>query len=216
MWPSHRTGKECARLGDDRRIAIRPVAETDRDGIQAFIRNLAPETRRLRFFSPVRELSEAMLDALVHPDPARERVVVAIAGPDAAQDVVAVAQYAAAERADECEVALVLADEIQGQGLGTRLLARLLDAANRGGYRRAVGDVLRENGAMIALARRAGFEVAINTEDRDLLRISRPLEQPARDKPRPRIADLVSRSADVLRSMTPHARGRGSSGLEPV
>lgn len=211
-----RAGNESIRLGDGRRVTVRPVAAADRDEIQAFVRNLDPETRRRRYFTPIRELSEPMLESVVHPDPERERVYVAIAEGDANPGLVAVAQYARAEHAEDCEIALVLADDVQGQGLGTRLMARLLDAAKAGGFRRAVGDVLRDNRAMISLARRAGFDVGINAADPDLVRIVRPFEQPRQAALRPRMIDLVSRGVDALRATAPPARGAASSGLEPV
>jgi acetyltransferase len=91
--------------------------------------------------------------------------------------VVALAQYASAQTSEECEIAVAVADDMQGRGLGARMLSMLLDAGSLAGYLRAVGDVLPENGAMIALARRLGFRISINPEDADLLRVELPLEE---------------------------------------
>ena len=124
------------------------------------------------------------------------------------------AQYAAAEPAKDCEVALVIADDVQGQGLGSRLMAILLDAAKAGGYRRAVGDVLRNNRAMITLARRAGFDVAVNDEDPDLIRIVRPLDE--RSGPTVRASRSSSGEASIRCAPLRPARRWRSSGLEPV
>lgn len=215
MWPAPRSRTDSVQLADGRRVTVRPVAAPDRDDIQAFVRGLAPESRRRRYFTPIRELSAPMLESTVHPDPEREGVYVAIAECDARPRVIALAQFATAEATDDCEVALVVADDAQGQGLGARMLARLLDAAHARGFRRVVGDVLRDNRAMISLARRAGFEAWINTEDPDLVRIVRPFAEPSAATPRPRLAHLLARSADALRSLAPSARRAAASGFEP-
>jgi len=215
MWPALRPVYETLQLTDGRRVTVRPVTATDRDDIQAFVRSLEPETRRRSYFLAIRELSAPMLDAITRPDPAREKVLVAVTGDDAQPRMVALAQYAAADPEEDCEIALVLADDTQGQGLGTRMMARLLDAAKVGGFRRAVGDVLRNNRAMISLARRAGFEVAVNAEDPDLVRIVRPLDERSRAV-RPRVAELVQRGVDSLRSLASRPQGTRSSGFEPA
>ncbi len=101
------------------------------------------------------------------------------------------------------------------QGLGSRLMAILLDAAKTGGYRRAVGDVLRENRAMITLARRTGFDVGVNDEDPDLIRIVRRLDDASGPMTRPSITDLVRRGVDSLRSLAPRARGGVPPGSSP-
>jgi acetyltransferase len=165
----------CFAAVDGGTIEIRTVAPADREGVQAFVRALAPETRRRRFFSAVQELPKAMLDALVHPAPAREKVLVAAARDAAAPRFVGLAQYAAAEADGDCEIAVVVADDAQGQGLGARMVALLVEAARKAGFRRMVGDVLPGNRPMLTLARRAGFEVGTNPVDPDLTRIVRPL-----------------------------------------
>jgi acetyltransferase len=162
---------------DQDAIIVRQSRPSDRGAIQEFVRGLAPESRRRRYFSPIRELSEAALDALTNPIPRRELVLVALAGAWTRPRVVALAQYASAKTSEECEIAVAVADDMQGRGLGARMMSMLLDAASLAGYLRAVGDVLPENGAMIALARRLGFRISINPEDADLLRVELPLEE---------------------------------------
>lgn len=179
-------------------IRIRPVAPADRDAIQAFVRALSTESRRRRFFSPIRELSEAALDALARPNPALEKVLVALEGSARDRRIVGLAQFAAAEVPRECEIAVVVADDLHGQGVGARLMEALLAAAWSAGYVRAVGDVLRENWAMIGLARRLGFRVAINAGDSDLLRIALALDETPSRSAAPGRAARVATDAGAL------------------
>jgi RimJ/RimL family protein N-acetyltransferase len=153
-------------------IAIRAVVPDDRDRVAAFVRELTPQSRRRRFFSAIRELSAAMLDRLTHPDPARELVLVAVSGAGPNRRILGIAQVATADDAEVCEFALVVADDLQGQGLGMRMMDALMDAACAAGYREVVGEVLTDNRAMLALARRAGFE-ARSSGDPMLTRIVR-------------------------------------------
>ena len=60
----------------------------------------------------------------------------------------------------DAEFAIVLSDDWQGRGLGTRLLASLLVAAKNHGVRRLVATTLSENDRMLALGRKLGFKVA--------------------------------------------------------
>jgi acetyltransferase len=157
-------------------VEIRPVEPGDREPLQQFVRSLAPESRRTRFFSPIRELPDAMLDTLTHPSPARESVLVAADDSAPRPRILALAQYTAASPGADCEVAVVVADAVQGQGLGARMMERLVEIARRAGFRRAVGDVLQGNRAMLTLARRTGFEVLRHPGDAQLARIVRRLD----------------------------------------
>ena len=60
----------------------------------------------------------------------------------------------------DAEFAIVLSDDWQGRGLGTRLLVSLLVAAKSHGVRRLVGTTMSENRGMLALARKLGFRLA--------------------------------------------------------
>ena len=90
----------------------------------------------------------------------------------AAQEILAGDIDAATLNAD---VALVLADAWQGQGLGRRLLATLLEHAQAAGVREAVGVVLATNKAMLRLARSMGFALTAEPGDATVMRIRRDL-----------------------------------------
>ncbi len=62
-----------------------------------------------------------------------------------------------APRTSRAEVAVEVADELHGDGLGTILLARLAQIAERRGIARFVAEVLPENRAMLDVFR-DGFD----------------------------------------------------------
>jgi acetyltransferase len=108
------------------------------------------------------------------------------------------AQYALDDPAS-AEFALVVADAWQGQGLGRRLLERLLERAAEAGVRKLNGFVLADNAPMRALAARFGFDC---TPDRDpeLVRVERRLTPPA---PATRFAERVRRLVAPLGALLP-------------
>jgi acetyltransferase len=139
--------------------AIRPIRETDEADLQQFVRNLSLASRYPRFMAAIRELPEAMLDKFVHPEPGREVVLVACAPTGA---IVGLAQYVVDETGEGCEVAIVVADAWQRMGLGTILLATLISIARHYGITHVHADVLADNYAMLALARKLGCEARTN------------------------------------------------------
>lgn len=166
--------------GDHRAVRVRPVRPADAAAIQAFVRGLSDATRRLRFFAPVRELTPGMLKRLTEVEGGPDQVLVCFAGAGGAARIVALAQYAVDADGETCEVALVIADEWQGRGLGRLLLAELVESAREAGMTRIVGDVLRGNDAMLGLARASGFEVGHSHHDATMFRIRRYLDDAAR------------------------------------
>jgi acetyltransferase len=135
---------------------IRPISAGDEEALQRFIRELSQASRYTRFMSALRELPGHMLDRFLHPAPGREAVLVA----DSAKDgIVGLAQYVADESGEGCEVAVVISDEWQRQGLGMEMLDALMDVASENGVRHFHADVLADNHPMRALARKTGCEI---------------------------------------------------------
>jgi len=140
-----------------RRVVVRPIRPEDALLEQEFVEGLRDESRRMRFQSALRHLTPAMLARFTQIDYDREMALVAIEDAGGGQREVAVARYVALPDGEACEYAIVVADAWQGQGLGRRLMERLIGIARERGLRRMVGWVLAENAAMLALCARLGF-----------------------------------------------------------
>jgi len=162
---------------------IRPIRHTDAPAVQAFVSGLSDRSRLLRYFRPLRELPPALLDQLVGADGRRDHVFVALENSAAGTRIAGLAQFAL-EGSAGGEFALVVADEWQGRGLGRRLLLTLLGAAQRAGVTQMYGDVLRENRAMLGLARALGFTVGYSPLDASAVRVTCRLDHAARPAPR--------------------------------
>lgn len=167
---------------DCRLVLLRSVRHGDEPLLEAFFGGLSPASRLRRFHSGVVAVPPGWLHRMTHPDPRHEWALIALAFDDDRPVCVGEARYALGDGPPgEREFALTVADAWQGAGLGGELLRRLAEHAGRHGVRRLVGDVLRDNLAMAALARRHGYTVRTSPYDARLLRATRDLEAGAPD-----------------------------------
>ena len=140
-------------LRSGQRVMLREVQEADGPGLLAAWKKLSEESRYTRFMSPVREVSERMLDRATHPAPDRELQLVAVAD----LEIVGGARYVAAPGSKDCEFAITIVDAWQGKGLARALLQALMRAAKERGFEHMDGFILASNAPMLGLARKLGF-----------------------------------------------------------
>jgi acetyltransferase len=150
-------------------ITVRVARPSDIGPLQQMYASLSTKTRAQRFFSPLRELPRDLLSALESGDTAHRFLVVERLKGERNGTLLGLGQYAVEPEQARCELALLIADEWQGRGLGTRLLDRLLEDAMASGLREARLETLHGNLAMRTLAVRAGFSVRTHPEDSLLL-----------------------------------------------
>jgi acetyltransferase len=115
------------------------------------------------------------IDSMTHIDYHRHMAFAVTTVIDGVEQFVGVGRYVVDMATLSAEIALVLADAWQGQGLGRRLLETLLEHAASEGIREAVGTVLATNVAMLRLVRSMGFTVNPEPGDATVRRISRQL-----------------------------------------
>jgi len=157
-------------------VQIRSIEVADAPLIREFVRSLSVETRYLRFMSGVKELSAQAIDRLTRVDHRRDAALIAVLENRDADRVVGAARYAANDDGESCDFAIVVADDWRRRGLGSRLLALLLDIASTRGLKRIGGDVLAINEPMKALAKAHGFSLGGSHDGPTLVRVERRLE----------------------------------------
>ena len=153
---------EHLEIANHGRLRIRPLRRSEDDAIREFYGRLTPETRYLRFFSPMPSLPDSVLHALSDVDSAGKFALVA-EDDEANGDFVGLASFGAID-GERAEVALVVRDDWQRRNLGTVLAERVLEAAECRGYRRFVAHVSMDNVAIRRLLRRVGNLVASRFE----------------------------------------------------
>jgi len=165
---------ELRALPDGQPLLLRPLAPGDAPLLQAFVRGLSPQSRHQRFQNGLLELPPGLLASLMDVDYAARMAFVAVLYGDGGKRLVGEARYAPAlDRPGGAEFAIAVADDRQRQGIGARLFAMLLRHAAGSGIARLHGDVLHDNAAMLALARRHGFAPQRHPDGGRLVRVER-------------------------------------------
>lgn len=145
-------------LADGARVGVRPIGADDRHALSVWFGRLSPESRRRRFHAPKPRLSERELSYLTEVDHVSHTALVAL---DQCGRMIGEARYATAEPDGRtADFAVTVADEWQGRGVGSRLAARLIEAARANGMTRMTALTLWDNTAAIALLHRLGFRRA--------------------------------------------------------
>ncbi|WP_250509753.1 bifunctional acetate--CoA ligase family protein/GNAT family N-acetyltransferase [Caballeronia sp. GACF4] len=147
------------------RITVRPIRPEDEDAHRAFVSANTAEDLRLRFFGAVRSFDHSQLARMTQIDYDREMALIVTRSiAEGATETLGVARAISDPDNETAEFAVAARSDMKGKGLGSLLLTRIIDYARERGTRWLVGEALRENTGMIALARKAGFEL-IRTED---------------------------------------------------
>ncbi|MDP3662919.1 MAG: bifunctional acetate--CoA ligase family protein/GNAT family N-acetyltransferase [Nitrosomonas sp.] len=162
-------------LADGRNITIRPIRPEDAEIEQAFVRGLSEEARYFRFMFSVQELSQAMLLRFTQIDYSREMALIAVTFEQDKEIELGVARFAISPEGESCEFALVIADAMQGKGLGQKLMTALMDAARAKGLKVMAGEVLKTNTNMLKLMNRLGFSIEDRLDDDNIKRVRKIL-----------------------------------------
>lgn len=143
-------------LADGTHLRFRTLGSDDRDRLAGLFARLSFESRRRRFLSPKPALSTRELAFLTDIDHVSHEAIAAVDQRDAS--IVGVARYVhVADRLGVADVAVEVADEIQRMGVGTELVARLVDRARANGITLLTATTLWENRPARALMRRLRF-----------------------------------------------------------
>jgi len=172
-YPAHLSRTWTLASGES--LFVRPVRHDDGELEEIFVRALSLESRYQRMLSGGTKVTPEWIDSMTHIDYHRHMAFAVTTVSDGVEQFVGVGRYVVDAVKSSAEVALVLADAWQGQGLGRRLLETLLEHAESEEIREAAGVVLASNVAMLRLVRSMGFTVKPEPGDATVRRISRQL-----------------------------------------
>jgi acetate---CoA ligase (ADP-forming) len=145
-------------LKDGRTLRLRSPRHDDIPALVGFFGALSPDSRYMRFHGAV-SVDERHVEAFADPDWDTDGALIGTMGDSSSERVVALASWTRLRDSRSAEVAFAVADELQGHGVGTRLLEQLAAGAATAGIERFVAEVLPGNAAMLTVFADAGFEV---------------------------------------------------------
>ncbi|VVC76608.1 Acetyltransferase Pat [Aquicella siphonis] len=171
-YPSHLIS--TWQLSDGTNITIRPIRPEDAKIEQDFVRNLSPQSRYFRFMEHLQELTPAMLVRFTQIDYDREMALISTYKKNGEEIHIGVARYIINPDQDTCEFALVVADEWQNKGIGTRLMSELMGVARTHGVKTMMGEILSSNILMLELVKHLGFSLS-RMEDPSIIMVTKSI-----------------------------------------
>jgi acetyl coenzyme A synthetase (ADP forming)-like protein len=187
-------------LRDGATVTVRSLLPSDEPGLRRLLEELSLESRMLRFFSAGADVHRAAT-YMAGLTPERGRGLVAVTGDP--ERIIAHAAYIR-EDTTRAEVAFEVADDWQGRGISTLLLAHLSEQATADGIETFTAVVLPENRRMIQVFRDSGFAVEVKPEPGELL-IELPAELGEDAHARFDERDHVAASAAVAHVLRPES-----------
>ncbi len=152
---------------EGKRIFVRPVKPEDAPLFIELFKVLSPTTIYYRFFGALKSLNPKMLARFTQIDYDREIGLVAIDEESKTDRMLGVARIIGDPDGITGEFAVLVGDPWQGKGIGSKLLEKCLEIAQRRGFKTVHGVVLNENKNMIELGKKLGFEIQRDPESGD-------------------------------------------------
>lgn len=139
-------------LRDGASVPVREIRAEDAGSLRRLVDRSSERSIELRFFGPMKELSEERARSFAEVDGVDRFALVAL-DPKDEGEIVAVVRYEREAGTDGAEYAALVEDRFQGRGLGIGLTRQLIEAARERGIGRLHALVMRENRVMLGLLR---------------------------------------------------------------
>jgi acetyltransferase len=160
-------------LLDGTPVIIRPLKVADAALYPDFLREVTADDLRLRFFAPMREVSEKVIDKLIHYDPKHAMAFIAIE--EKSSRLLGVVRLHDDPGGTSGEFAILLRSHLKGRGLGWLMMQHMIAYAQERGLKTVHGQVLNENGTMLTMCSELGFDIHDDALERGVKRVKLPL-----------------------------------------
>ncbi|MGS0675686.1 bifunctional acetate--CoA ligase family protein/GNAT family N-acetyltransferase [Shewanella sp. 125m-1] len=170
--------EQIATLKNGSKVMLRPILPEDEPKHLAFDNSLSDEDRYKRYFGVRSKMTHEEMAVLTQIDYAREMAFIATSIDAAGEETTLGAIRASIDPDNtEAEFAMAVRSNYQGQGLGKLLLEKLIKYYKDNDTLVLTGFTMFENRNMASLAKRLGFTVTFDMEDR-LINMHMDLKSP--------------------------------------
>jgi acetyltransferase len=157
------------KLKNETPVLLRPIKPEDEGRFNEFFKSLSEETMRFRFFEIIKEMSHETLTRYCNLDYDREIAIVAELQQNSRQ-IIGVARLIVEPDGKSGEFAVLVGDQWQGLGLGSKLIDYIASIAKDMRLEKICGYVIANNYKMIRLCDKKRFKV--ETLDEDTVKVS--------------------------------------------
>lgn len=146
-------------------ITVRPIRPEDEAAHRELLSAMTPDDLRMRFFGAVRNFDHSQIARMTQIDYDREMALIAtVNDADGRAHTLGAVRAVTDPDNEATEFAIAVRPDQKGKGLGRLLMARIIEYARSRGTAWMIGEALRENTAMITLAKNSGFAVSATEE----------------------------------------------------
>lgn len=146
-------------LRDGRALEIRAFAPGDRAELESAVARASDESLYRRFFTVKRRFSEKERDFFLNVDFVHQVALLAWTEESGRPAVIGGGRYVVFEPG-VAEVAFIVIDSYQGQGVGSVLMGHLATLGRAAGLRQLTAEVLSQNAPMLKVFQRSGLPIA--------------------------------------------------------
>ena len=146
-------------LRNGRRVEIRALRKDDQVQLMEAASRASAQSRYRRFFGAKRDFSDSEVAFFMDVDFVNHVALVAVADENGRQSIVGGGRYIATGP-KTAELAFIVIDEFQGQGIGAVLLRHLVDIARDAGLERLEAEVLPDNMPMLKVFQNSGCPIS--------------------------------------------------------
>jgi acyl-CoA hydrolase/GNAT superfamily N-acetyltransferase len=132
-------------------ILLRPVKISDEPLLKDFFYSLSDKSIYRRFFSARTDMPHEYLQEFVVIDYTQKMIILAVIEKGKKEEIIGLGQYAIVENTHTGDLALVVTDDYQNQGIGRELLSYLTFLAKKQGLLGFTAEVLVDNKPMLHL-----------------------------------------------------------------
>jgi acetyltransferase len=152
------------RLKNGTQVLLHPVKPEDENRFNKFLKSLSVQTMHFRFFEIIKEMSHEMLTRYCNLDYDREIAVVAELD-DGKKPIIGAVRLILDPDCKSGEFAVLIGDEMQGFGLGSKLMDLLVEMGKDMRVDKIYGYVSADNHKMLKLCKKKGFKVETFDEE---------------------------------------------------
>lgn len=150
-------------LRNGRCIEIRAFRPTDKEALEAAVGRTSTLSLYRRFFTIKRDFTKREREFFLNVDFVNHVALVAVTDETGRPAIIGGGRYVVV-KPGSAEVAFVVIDEYQGQGIGAALLRHLTNVARAAGLQEFVAEVLAENSPMLDVFKNSGLPMSTTSE----------------------------------------------------
>jgi acyl-CoA hydrolase/RimJ/RimL family protein N-acetyltransferase len=149
---------------DGLRVRFRAIKPSDEEGMRRLFYRFSDEAVYYRYFSPIKTMPHAKMQAYVNVDFSRIMSIVGLVGEPGRGKIIAEARYVRNASRPYGDTAFVVDEQYQGMGIASFMFKMLIQLARERGLKGFTADVVASNRGMMKVLEKSGLTVKARLE----------------------------------------------------